>query len=151
MMDQPGLDQNTTLQLRRLIPAPRERVFHAWTDREALQRWFRPMGEEVVVSRLEVEVGGGFCFDAKQPDGLRTVICGTYVEISFPERLIFTWHSRVTDDSETLVTIEFVERGASTEIILTHERFANHVIVARHRQGWESVLDRLQSAAFVNP
>jgi hypothetical protein len=44
---------------------------------------------------------------------------------------------------ETLVTIEFIEQGASTEVILTHERFASAAVMARHQQGWASLLERL--------
>ena len=73
MMSQPRPEQNISLQVRRLFPAPRERVFRAWIERNALQRWVRPGGMEVIVSRLEVHVGGSFHFEgdkAVAPDGI---------------------------------------------------------------------------------
>jgi uncharacterized protein YndB with AHSA1/START domain len=76
MMSQPTLDQNTSLQLRRLIPAPRERVFRAWIEREALQQWLKPEGMEVIFSRLEIHVGGSFRFEAQGSDGTHHVTTG---------------------------------------------------------------------------
>jgi uncharacterized protein YndB with AHSA1/START domain len=145
-MDQLSLDQNVSLQVRRLIPAPRERVFRAWIERDALQQWFRPWGNEVIVSQLDVQVGGVFQLAAQTPDGIRNVVTGRYLVVRVPEKLVFTWTSSITNDIETVVTIELVEQGSSTEVILTHDRFASAATVARHLQGWTSVLDRLTSA-----
>ena len=147
MIDQKSLDQNTSLQVRRLIPAARERVFRAWIEREALQQWFRPGGIEVVISQLDAQVGGTFRFEAKASNGTRTVFTGKYLEVSFPEKLVFTLTSYLTDDQETLVTIELIEQGGSTEVILTHDRFASAAIMARH-QGWPLLLDQLASAVL---
>ena len=146
-MNPPNLDQNLSLQVRRLIPAPRERVFRAWTEREALQQWFRPFGMEVTVALLDARVGGSFRFESKAADGRRTLTTGTYREVRFPERLVFTWVSNVRENQETLVTVEFLEKGASTEVVLTHERFASAASMARHQQGWASLLEQLASAA----
>jgi len=44
---------------------------------------------------------------------------------------------------ETLVTLEFHERGGATELILTHEEFETVDACDRHRQGWPSSLDCL--------
>jgi len=41
-----------------------------------------------------------------------------------PKRLVYPW--RWEDDPafpDTLVTVEFVARGAATEVVLTHEAF----------------------------
>ena len=50
-----------------------------------------------------------------------------------------TWAS-VNDESqqriETLVTLEFFERGEETEILLAHTRFADIATRDRHEQRW---------------
>jgi uncharacterized protein YndB with AHSA1/START domain len=135
----------TSLQVRGLFAAPRERVFRAWIDREALQQWLRPGGVEVTVSHLDAHMGGGFEFETKAADGRRGVTTGKYLEVSFPEKLVFTWASSAIQDQETLVTVEFIERGGSTEIILTHDRFAGGANITMYQNGWASMLDRLAS------
>ena len=47
------------------------------------------------------------------------------------------------DMGETLVTVEFLDRGEETEVVLTHELFPNAEICEQHNQGWNGCLDRL--------
>jgi uncharacterized protein YndB with AHSA1/START domain len=133
----------TFLTLSRTFAAPRAQVFHAWTDARAIEGWFRPAGKRSTVTSLDLRVGGGYCIEIREPDGGITTIAGTYVEISRPERLVFTWQSEMTDEQETLVTLEFIERGAATEVILTHERFTTDEIRASHLFGWTYMLDEM--------
>ncbi len=142
-MIQPSREPGTSLQLRRLFAAPRERVFRAWIERDALQRWFRPHGMPIVVSRLEPHVGGGFQFETQGADGTCTTTSGTFLEISFPDKLVFTWVSNAIPDRDTLVTVEFITQGSSTEVVLTHERFPAGTRIAIFQQGWSSMLDQL--------
>jgi len=108
----PAFDGTTRLTVRRTFPATRERVFRAWTQPEALLQWFRPEGKRVIISKLEVQVGGSFCFDVA--DGGDSLV-GTYLEIIRPEKLVFTWSSAATDDQETVVTVEFIEHGLACD------------------------------------
>jgi uncharacterized protein YndB with AHSA1/START domain len=73
---------------------------------------------------------------------------GRYVEISPPERLVFTfgWENFPTvhvDPDATTVTVEFHERGDGTEVVLTHERQPSHRIRAFHSYGWKGSLRKL--------
>ncbi len=64
-----------------------------------------------------------------------------------PVRLAFTWDweeptNRVGD---TLVTVEFKDAGGNrTEVVLTHERFADAARMGRHEQGWTELLRLLE-------
>ena len=40
------------------------------------------------------------------------------------------------DGEETLVTIEFHDKGNTTEILLKHEGFADQEVAQRHDEGW---------------
>ena len=142
-MNPPSLDQKTSLQVRRRFPAPRERVFRAWIEREALLQWWGRGQSATTISQLDPRVGGGFRFESAAADGSLTVTSGRYLEIDFPIRLVFTWTSSITGGAETLVTIDFLEQDGSTEIVLTHQRFANAAMTARHQQGWTVLLERL--------
>ncbi len=142
-MTTPTSDKVTTLILRRAFPAARERVFRAWTEREALQQWFKPMGQALTISTLEMRVGGSFRFDLA--DGSDAII-GTYLEIVPPEKLVFTWSFATTPGQESLVTVEFIERASVTEVILTHERLSSKEMRASLEAGWQSLLDQLAQA-----
>ena len=73
---------------------------------------------------------------------------GRYLEISPPERLVFTvgWEDfpfvHMDRDAST-VTVEFHERGEETEVVLTHERQPNRRVRAFHGDGWRGSLRKL--------
>ncbi|MDQ6661520.1 MAG: SRPBCC domain-containing protein [Chloroflexota bacterium] len=117
-------------------------MFQAWIEPEALEHWFRPLGMSVTVSKLEARVGGLFRFDGE--DGNSTV--GTYLHIVPPEKLVFTWSGAVTQGRETVVTLDFLDRGSETEIVLTHERLSTPEMHEMFEVGWQSLFDALASA-----
>ncbi len=98
---------------------------------------FRPGGR----SRMEIRV----------PDGHVYRQSVTYREVKPPERLVFTWAwerfsdsgEKVEEQDETLVTVEFLERGNSTEVVLTHELFRDTEQRDRHNKGWNGCFDVL--------
>lgn len=61
-------------------------------------------------------------------------------------RRCYTWRWEQTQmDSmgETLVTVEFRDRGAATEVALTHDLFPDTALRDRHIGGWSACLDQL--------
>ena len=62
---------------------------------------------------------------------------GTYREVRAPERWIYTWQMDSPDMKlgETVVTVEFLDHGGETEVVLTHELFPNAEICEQHNQG----------------
>jgi len=132
---------DTTLVLRRTFTASRERVFRAWITPRALEHWFRPRGMSVTVRSLEARVGGSFRFDLENGGS----IVGTYLHVVPPEKLVFTWSGEATQDRETVVTLDFLDQGSVTEVVLTHERLSTPERRALAEGGWPSLLDALAS------
>jgi uncharacterized protein YndB with AHSA1/START domain len=132
---------NTTLVLRRTFTATRQRVFRAWIEQEALEHWLRPRGMSVTVRSLDTRVGGSFRFDIEDGGS----IVGTYLHIVPPEKLVFTWSGTATQGQETVVTLDFLDQGAVTEVVLTHEGLSTPERRALAEGGWPSLLDALAS------
>jgi uncharacterized protein YndB with AHSA1/START domain len=137
--------QETTLQVRRVFAAPRERVFRAWTDREQFSKWFGPSPDHAtVVTEFDVRPGGKYNVEITHKGGNVHKHGGVYREVKPPEKLVFTWNwQNGADTSDTLVTLEFQDLGTSTVLVLTHERFPNAEIREQHNQGWTGCLDQL--------
>jgi uncharacterized protein YndB with AHSA1/START domain len=74
----------------------------------------------MTVSKLDVQVGGSFCFDLENGSS----IAGTYLQIVPPEKLVFTWSVGAAPGQETVITLDFLDQGAVTEIVLTHEHLS---------------------------
>lgn len=140
--------QSTTtkpaLKLARTYGAPLEKVFRAWTDPEIMKRWFAP-SDAFSVPEVEVDarVGGRYRIVMRAPDGEYHRVGGVYREVVRPTRLVFTWAWESTPERESLVTVEFVDRGDMTELTLTHEQFADAEARDKHREGWTGCLERL--------
>ena len=73
-------------------------------------------------------------------------VSGTYVQIDRPRKLVFTWIGPLTNNVNTLVTVELDPRGDETDLVLTHERLPTAAIHDGHTRGWGSILDHLADA-----
>ncbi len=136
------------LRLSRRLKAPREAVFHAFTDPAALAKWFGPEGINVGNVKVDLRPGGAYAMVFNQADGEANGLSGVYREISPPERLVMTWvwdHGDLAG-IETLVTIELAEAGAETDLTLTHEKLPSQESLDLHRQGWNSSFNCLDQA-----
>lgn len=134
-------DDAEAVVIRRLIPVPRERVFAAWLDPVSLAQWIGTKGGAEVTA-LEPKVGGKFRIVMRHSGG-EVAHWGEYVAIDPPALLSFTWISVNTDHRPTLVTVELSERGAGTELVLTHRELpANQV--DGHRRGWTAIVALLE-------
>lgn len=147
-MANPISDPSTSLQLRRLIPASRERVFQAWTDPTQLKKWFSVAeGFTTPIADVDLRVGGRYRLGMQPPgDSPVLIVGGVYQQILFPEKLVFTWRWESLDENEpeTLVTLEFVEHGSVTEVLLQHELFTSEALRVRHAEGWAGCMDHLE-------
>ncbi len=135
----PAPHNDTTLVLRRTFTASRQRVFRAWIEPTALECWLRPGGLSITVSKLEARVGGSFRFDLENGG----FILGTYLHIVPPEKLVFTWSGTAIQGKGTVVTLDFLDRGSVTEVVLTHEGLSTPDLRALFGSGWPSLLDAL--------
>jgi len=136
-----------SLTITRKLPAPPDRCFRAWTDPEALKRWFGPDKVEVLLAETDPRVGGRYRILARSQDGEEHDVSGEFREVVANRKLVFTWAWRSTPERQSLVTVEFVPAGAETTLTLTHEQFADEAARDRHRHGWTNSLGKL--AAFV--
>jgi len=134
-----------TLRLARTFRAPRERVFRAWTDPGEIVKWWGPKDFECTEARSDPRPGGEYRITIRNAKGEVYTVHGEYKEVVPPSRLVYTWRWEQWDEAmwETLVTVEFRERGEETELTLTHERFRDESMRDQHGEGWASALDSL--------
>jgi uncharacterized protein YndB with AHSA1/START domain len=138
--------QKASLELTRTFRVPRIRVFQAWTDPNELRKWWQlGHGWKLTVAEVDLRVGGKYRIGLSSTENSsRHHVTGTFQEVSAPERLVYTWnveHPRSNDES--VVTVEFLDKGSSTEVILTHDRLAGKGSRQNTYDGWLIVLDGL--------
>src|SRR5687768_16978791 len=127
--------------ISRIIDAPRERVWQAWTEAERLKQWWGPKGFRVTQLKLDLRPGGKMHYCLRMPDGNDLWGRFVYREIVKPERLVWinsfsdkdgglsthpmspTWpremHTTVTFEEQggkTRVTVEWLPHEGSTDL-----------------------------------
>jgi len=120
----------------RLIDAPRELVFEAWTDPKHVAHWFGPNGFVTTTHSMDVRPGGVWRFTMRGPDGKDWPNVVTYEQVVRPERLVYLhgdetepdmFHNTVTfDDQEgkTALTMRAVFKTAAARDFVARERGA---------------------------
>jgi uncharacterized protein YndB with AHSA1/START domain len=139
------LAERPSLNLQRHYPVAPEKVWRAWTDPEAVKRWWGPMpGEPVSVAELDVRVGGRFRIVFGGPEGKDNECAGTYKEVVPNRKLVFTWSwPNTTPDRISVVTIELVRSGSGTDLLFRHEQLFDEAARDGHKRGWTGSLDKL--------
>jgi uncharacterized protein YndB with AHSA1/START domain len=138
------------LEIRHVYAVPRERVFRAWTNPEALRCWFGASPAYTTpVSEVDLRVGGRFRIGMQGPDNPQPHVAGgEYRVVDPPARLVFTWRWETPDPDEPtmLVSLDFHDRQGKTELVLVHERFISDDQRDQHATGWRACLDNLARA-----
>lgn len=144
-MEQAKVREKPFLNLARSYPVAPEKVWRAWTDPEALKRWFGPgSGDPVSLAQLDVRVGGRYRIVFGGPKGTDHEVAGVYKEVVPNRKLAFTWvWPRTTPDRESLVTIVFEKSAQGTNLSFRHEQLADEATRDGHQRGWSESLVKL--------
>ena len=84
------LTKDRDLIMTRLIDAPPERVFEAWTRPELLKLWFAPLPWTTPIVETDVRAGGSSLIVMRSEDGTDFPYQGVYLEVVKNEKLVFT-------------------------------------------------------------
>lgn len=148
-----GADNNPghELVLTRLIDAPREKLFRAWTDPELMKQWFVPRPWTLSKVEIDVRPGGSSLIVMRDPEGNEYPNPGVYLEVVENEKLVFTdayteaWVPSGKPFMTAIVTFE--DEGGKTRYTArarhwtaedreTHEKMGFH-------EGWGQCADQL--------
>lgn len=137
--------QPTELTLSRVIRAPRETVFAAWTEPEMLTQWWGPGPVACPEAHVDLREGGTYRLANLELNGSITWISGTFQRVRPPDELVYTWQVSILPGAPTLVRVMFLPHAEGTELRLTHERFAVEAVRDMHAKGWGECIDKLEA------
>jgi uncharacterized protein YndB with AHSA1/START domain len=148
------LPAGPSVQLRRLFDATRDRVFSAWTERDRVAEWLcRAPAFRTEHLQFDARPGGRYLIRNTTPGGDVHTAEGEFREVAPPARLSFTWGGITkraaggpTEElRDTLVVVEFFERGKQTEVVLTHYGLPTDALRNNHAKGWKICFDGLEA------
>jgi uncharacterized protein YndB with AHSA1/START domain len=105
--------------IARVIDAPRERVFDAWTNPEHLTRWFGPKGFTLTTQEIDVRVGGRWRFVFHGPDGTNYDNRMVFLQIKRPELIAFEHGADRDDDPGRFRTTLTFDAQSNGKTVLT--------------------------------
>jgi len=134
------------LTITRVLDAPRELVWKAWTDPVQFAYWF---GAELDVPldtvSLDVRPGGAWKAQMVAEDGGELPFVGSYLEVQEPERLVLTFEEAGASENERQVlTVTFTDLGDKTELTLHHAGVLEEEHFDGLQGGYNSFLDKLE-------
>lgn len=150
--------------ITRLIDAPVELVWRAWTEPEHVMRWWGPKDYTSPYCQIDLREGGSYVFGMRAPDyqgGRDYYSGGVYLKIEPLKRLEFTQH--LTDEhgnrikpaevgmpddfpDEVRTVIVFKPVGGKTEITITEYNWTVGQMAEFSRLGMEQSLDKLAAS-----
>ena len=134
--------EETTIELTRIVRAPRARVWAAFTQPEQLTRWYAPVeGWTIPVCEVDLRVGGAYEIHLQPPGRDVLIERGEYVEV-VPERRLVV---RLGIGSEhTTLTVELLDVEGGTEVRIVESGYSSREIRDRHLGGWTTMLSQLE-------
>ncbi|PWT77554.1 MAG: glutathione S-transferase [Bacteroidetes bacterium] len=132
-----------TINIDRLIHAPVNKVWDAWTDADLVLYWFGsdPKGKGIKAN-LDVRPGGKFEITFRNSDGTEFTCSGSYVEVQKFNKLTFTWEWKNEPGIESFVTLIFTPANQFTRMQFEHAHVGDKS-AHDYAIGWRSTFDKL--------
>jgi uncharacterized protein YndB with AHSA1/START domain len=149
---EPSATADREIVISRIIDAPRELVFEAFTEVRHLSRWWGPEGFTTTTGAFEFRVGGEWVFMMHGPDGTDYKEWISWTEIVPPERIALV-HGETRGDPNAFESIlTFTPEGGATRIemrtVFPTKAFRDEVVEKyRAIEGGRQTLGKL--AAYV--
>lgn len=146
----------------RHVNAPRERVYRALVDAEAVARWKAPIGMTCHVHEFEGHEGGSFrlslTYDAPNREGKTTAQTDTYhgrfVRLVPNEQVVEVDEFETADPAlqgEMRVTITLDDADGGTRLVAVHDGLPSGISTVDNETGWRESLARLAALVEDEP
>ncbi len=139
-------DTEFSLTISQTYTASTERIFRAWIEPKALQKWFRPSDQvRILNAETDLRTGGDYRIEMQTAVGTVHRASGLYHEINEPVKLAFTWRwGDETNAEDTYVELTLRQLTPNqTELTLFHDEFLTADERNSHEENWQGVLAQL--------
>lgn len=138
--------KSNNVKLHRVVTAPAEKVFRAFTDADAMAAWIPPYGFVCKVHSMDAKVGGTYKMSfINFSTGNGHSFGGEYIELVPNELIKYT--DKFDDPNlpgEMTTTVELKTVVCGTEIHITQEGIPEAIPVEMCYLGWQESLEKLK-------
>lgn len=140
--------EKQTFHMERIFDAPRQLVFDYFTIPELICTWWGPQNVTTVKAEINLYAGGSCRWEMRDAEGALLILNGRILEVVLPQRLVMT-HQWEGDGQVTTLTLEFIEIGEKTELLLKQEGISKTIPIHLYDDWWTGTLTRLHTAISV--
>ena len=153
------VNETERMVVTRVLDAPRELVWKAWTDPKYVMQWWGPKGFTSPFCKMDFRVGGKFLCCMRTPDGQEFWNGGEYHEIVLHEKIVYSMyfadangnkvdaaqygieHEAIADVHDV---ITFKDFGAGqTKLTLIGNESMESAKNSGQVEGWSEIFDKL--------
>lgn len=141
-MDEKGLPDRAVITVKTIVDAPVEKVWEVWTEPEHIKKWNTASEDwHTTAAENDLREGGKFLSRMEARDGsFGFDFSGIYDEVKLYELI------RYTLGDERKVTIQFIGKDNTTEVIETFEA-ENTNSPEMQQAGWQAIMDNFKRCA----
>lgn len=152
-IEQTPICSNRELILTRVINAPPEKVYRAWTEPDLIKQWFAPLPWTTPFAEIDNRPGGSNMIVMRSPEGKDFPNSGVYLEVVKNDRLVFTdaytqaWIPSEKPFMTVILTFEDVSGKTRYTARVLHWTVADreqHEKMGFH-EGWGKCTDQLEA------
>jgi uncharacterized protein YndB with AHSA1/START domain len=140
-MNNTGSDE---ILIERVINAPPEAVWKAWTDPTLVLKWFGsdPNGRGLKAN-VDVQPGGSFEITFRDADETEHTCNGVYADVQPFSKLAFSWMWKSEPGVESFVTVILRPENNSTRMLFSHAHLGT---ASKHDylNGWQATFLKLE-------
>jgi len=105
--------------IERILNAPRELVFKAYTEAEHIKNWWGPRELKTTIDKMEVRPGGVWRFIQHDAEGNEFAFNGVYKEIIVPEKIVLTFEFEGMPGHVLIQTVSLEDVNGKTKLTTT--------------------------------
>ena len=153
------VNETERMVVTRVVDAPRELVWKAWTEPKYVMQWWGPKGFTAPSCEIDFRVGGKFLCCMRAPDGQEGWNGGEYHEIVLHEKIVFSLYfadskgnkvepaeygseHEAIEDAHDVILFEDIGNGRTKLTFIGNETLQN-AIETGQLEGWKEILDKV--------
>lgn len=148
--------------VRQHVKAPREKVYRALVDADAITRWKVPGGMSCHIHEFDAREGGKFRISLTYDEATRLgktsshtdTYHGRFVKLLSNEKVVEVDGFETEDPAlsgEMMVTITLTDVDGGTDVLAVHEGLPPGLVTADNEVGWREALAKLASLVENEP
>jgi uncharacterized protein YndB with AHSA1/START domain len=139
------MDNHKQVEVTSEFDVPVEQLYKAWTEPEALKKWWHTTGFQLIDVQNELRDGGKIAYSFENDE---LAITGEYEKVEQFKQLKYSWNwhfkESANESASYTITVEFSNTNKGSSIHVKQQDNSKEERIIPHQKGWEKGLKDLK-------